>query len=75
MSKRQQQDSRAAGDTPGGGTTAPVCAAVMPPGGWPPDEYTGIGGCYVRDPVTGVRTPEPAAPTPAAGDAADEPTN
>ncbi len=23
------------------------------------DEYTGIGGAYLRDPVTGVRTPVP----------------
>ena len=23
---------------------------------YPPDEYTGLGGEYVRDPVTGIRT-------------------
>ncbi|MFZ4286634.1 hypothetical protein [Variovorax sp. HJSM1_2] len=28
----------------------------VPPGGWPADEFTGIGGDYVRDPYTGVRT-------------------
>lgn len=27
-----------------------------PDGGWPPDEFTGVGGSYVRDPFTGVRT-------------------
>ena len=36
---------------------APVTPTVHPEGGWPPDEFTGIGGTYVRDPVTGVRTP------------------
>ncbi len=40
--------------------------AVEPPGGWPADEYTGIGGRYVRDPVTGKRHPAP----PEADDAA-----
>lgn len=30
---------------------------------WPPDEYTGIGGSYTRNPTTGVRTPvSPLAP-------------
>jgi hypothetical protein len=27
-----------------------------PEGGWPVDEFTGIGGSYVRDPFTGVRS-------------------
>jgi hypothetical protein len=45
----------------------------MPEGGWPPDEFTGLGGNYVRDPYTGIRRPaeepaedpatDPAAPT------------
>lgn len=26
-----------------------------PEGGWPADEFTGVGGSYVRDPFTGVR--------------------
>lgn len=30
-----------------------------PEGGWPPDEFTGVGGSYVRDPLTGVRSPAP----------------
>jgi len=30
-----------------------------PEGGWPADEFTGKGGCYVRDPFTGVRSPAP----------------
>lgn len=32
----------------------------VPPGGWPPDEYTGLGGNYVRDPYTGIRRPADA---------------
>lgn len=28
----------------------------------PRDEYTGIGGSYIRDPLTGKRTPAPAEP-------------
>jgi hypothetical protein len=27
-----------------------------PEGGWPADEFTGIGGSYVRDAFTGVRS-------------------
>jgi hypothetical protein len=27
-----------------------------PEGGWPADEFTGIGGSYVRDPFTGLRS-------------------
>lgn len=27
-----------------------------PEGGWPADEFTGMGGSYVRDPFTGVRS-------------------
>lgn len=27
-----------------------------PEGGWPADEFTGVGGSYVRDPFTGVRS-------------------
>ena len=26
-----------------------------PEGGWPADEFTGLGGSYVRDPFTGIR--------------------
>lgn len=36
------------------------------------DEFTGVGGSYVRDPLTGKRTPAPAetpaAPTPTEGE-------
>lgn len=28
----------------------------IPEGGWPPDEFTGAAGCFVRDPFTGVRS-------------------
>ena len=31
--------------------------AVEPPGGWPRDAYTGHYGRFVRDPLTGVRSP------------------
>lgn len=48
-----------------GTALAPLGAAAYPPGavmlepegGWPPDEFTGKGGSYVRDPLTGVRSP------------------
>lgn len=41
-----------AADTPG----APPLAQE-PEGGWPPDEYSGKAGTYVRDPVSGKRRP------------------
>lgn len=28
-----------------------------------PDEFTGIGGDYIRDPITGKRTPAPSPST------------
>lgn len=28
----------------------------VPEGGWPADEFTGLGGSYVRDPFTGIRS-------------------
>lgn len=31
----------------------------VPPGGWPPDEFTGKAGRFVRDPFTGIRSPAP----------------
>lgn len=37
-------------------TNAPALAQE-PEGGWPPDEYSGKAGRYVRDPVTGKRHP------------------
>lgn len=37
---------------------APACVPE-PEGGWPVDEFTGVGGSYVRDPLTGVRRPVP----------------
>lgn len=39
--------------------TAVVQPMAEPEGGWPADEFTGKGGSYVRDPLTGVRTPTP----------------
>lgn len=40
---------------PADSTEAPQPLPV-PPGGWPADEFTGLGGDYVRDPFTGVRS-------------------
>ena len=31
----------------------------VPPGGWPPDEFTGLSGWFVRDPFTGKRSKAP----------------
>lgn len=48
---------------PGG--AHPGTPVAEPEGGWPPDQYTGIGGSYVRDPLTGLRRPaDPAPETP-----------
>lgn len=54
--------------------SAPELAPAKPKGGWPADEFTGLGGRYVRDPQTGVRRrAEPAPETPdAAIPASDE---
>lgn len=41
---------------PGEALDAPA-GAQAPAGGWPRDEYTGLGGEYVRDPATGERRP------------------
>lgn len=38
------------------GTPMPL---PVPPGGWPADAWTGMGGRFVRDPFTGVRSPAP----------------
>lgn len=46
---------------------APVADAVPmaePEGGWPADEFTGMGGSYVRDPFTGVRSRAPVVADP-----------
>lgn len=42
-------------------TPAPATPLPEPAGGWPADEFTGIGGQYVRDPLTGVRSKAPEA--------------
>jgi hypothetical protein len=59
-----------ADDAPQGPQPMPV-----PEGGWPPDEFTGKGGNYVRDPFTGVRSRaiEPEAAAAAPGDSAEPP--
>lgn len=31
----------------------------VPPGGWPPDAFSGQAGRFVRDPFTGLRSPAP----------------
>ena len=40
----------------------------VPPGGWPPDEFTGQAGRFVRDPFTGQRSraPDDDEPEPVA---------
>lgn len=35
------------------GTQMPL---PVPSGGWPPDEFSGMAGKFVRDPFTGVRS-------------------
>ena len=54
-------------------STAPAPAKTPAPSpattAWPADEFTGRGGRYVRDPVTGERRPADEPPQ-AAGDAA-----
>lgn len=37
----------------------------VPPGGWPPDEFTGQAGRFVRDPFTGKRSRAPDDDEPA----------
>lgn len=37
----------------------------VPPGGWPPDEFTGQAGRFVRDPFTGQRSRAPDDDEPA----------
>lgn len=55
-------------DTGAAGSAAPaVQTSAQDNATWPPDQYTGLGGTYLRDPVTGVRTPVPSA-APAAGE-------
>lgn len=39
-----------------GANTAPREPLPVPPGGWPPDEFTGQAGRFVRDPFTGLRS-------------------
>lgn len=66
------KDAASAGDTPQGAvhTSAQQPKATKPakPEAHLPrtlsarDEYTGQGGQYVRDPVTGIRTKVPAIP-------------
>ena len=40
---------------------SPAKAMPEPAGGWPADEFSGIGGQYVRDPLTGKRSKVPEA--------------
>ena len=40
----------------------PATPMPEPEGGWPADEFTGIGGQYVRDPLTGKRSKAPEVP-------------
>ncbi|WP_290906219.1 hypothetical protein [Aquabacterium sp.] len=74
--KKQASGSAATETSTSTATSAPAAQRQPlpePAGGWPRDEYTGIGGNYVRDPFTGIRRPAddtataPAADTPAEG--------
>lgn len=61
-------------DEPPMQTTGPQ-VLTEPEGGWPPDEFTGQAGSFIRDPYTGVRTRAPEIglsddSVTAAGDAA-----
>ena len=41
----------------------------VPPGGWPPDAFTGQAGRFVRDPFTGQRSRAPDDDEPAPAEA------
>lgn len=51
---------------PADATTVQASAPPAPTSTHPRDEYTGLGGVYMRDPVTGVRTPMQSDPVAAA---------
>lgn len=55
VSKTTKKPDSAAPATAKTPTPSPATTA------WPADEFTGRGGRYVRDPVTGERRPAPAA--------------
>lgn len=55
MSKRTAVSAEAGAAAPA--SVAPTKSAAPAVQVWPPDQYTGIGGTYIRDPITGVRTP------------------
>lgn len=57
----------AAGSATPAAVQTPAPAAPSATQTWPPDQYTGLGGTYMRDPITGVRTPVPPA-APATGE-------
>ena len=59
MSKRTAVIAEAGAAAPASVASTTPAASAVPVGGWPPDEFTGIGGTYIRDPVTGVRTRVP----------------
>lgn len=68
MAKKQQLSVDPLSEIPGTleqtATDGPALGEPMPmpEGGWPADEFTGVGGSYVRCPLTGVRSPAPRAP-------------
>lgn len=64
MSKKNAVFDGTVTNTPGARTQpvagAPLVEALVPmpepAGGWPADEFTGLGGSYVRDRFTGLRS-------------------
>lgn len=69
MTKRTAPPAAAGAALPEATEPSPVQTPAPAAAEWPRDQYTGIGGDYIRDPITGVRTPVPPA-APAAGDTA-----
>lgn len=71
MAPPKPKTAPSAADAPAAGDVQ-ASAPPTAPTDWPPDEFTGLGGDYVRDPVTGVRTrvPPPAPPEAPATDPA-----
>ena len=57
-------DLTGGGDAAVAAMAAPVApvAVAEPEGGWPLDAFSGQPGSYVRDPVTGLRSPMPGDP-------------
>lgn len=55
MATTKKATTAAGGDEAAAGDVEARKPMPVPEGGWPPDEFTGKGGNYERDPFTGVR--------------------